>query len=68
MKKENRNSQKIAKTTLGKLWEMLSSRHRKRLFLVAAALFVSAVVNVGGIASIMPFMQVLAEPSVVTGK
>jgi ABC-type multidrug transport system fused ATPase/permease subunit len=56
----------ISNTTLGKLWQLLPRKHKKRFFLVAAVLFVAAVANMAGIASIMPFMRVLADPEVVT--
>lgn len=56
---------KFNNTTLDKLWSLLPRRYKKRFFLVAAVLFVGAVANVGGIASIMPFMQLLADPQVV---
>jgi ABC-type multidrug transport system fused ATPase/permease subunit len=58
----------ISNTTLGKLWQLLPRKHKKRFFLVAAVLFVSAVANMAGIASIMPFMRVLADPEVVKNR
>ena len=55
----------LRSTTLGKLWSLFPRLHKKRFFLVAGVLFASALANVGGIASIMPFMRVLADPQVV---
>ena len=56
---------KLSNTTLAKLWRLLPRKHKKRFFLVAVVLFVGAVANVGGIASIMPFMRILADPQVI---
>ena len=55
----------LSNTTLSKLWRLLPRAHKKRFFLVALVLFVGALANVGGIASIMPFMRLLADPQVV---
>jgi ABC-type multidrug transport system fused ATPase/permease subunit len=60
-KTENR----FARTVLGRLSSLLTKSHKKRLAGVSSLLFFSALVNVGGIASIVPFMQVLANPEIV---
>jgi len=56
---------KIKNSTLGKLWEIISPVHKKRLVYLTIALLISAVLNVVGIASIIPFMQILADTEVV---
>lgn len=51
--------------TLNKLFELLSDRERKHLFLILIAVIVMAIIEMAGIASIMPFMAVVANPDVV---
>jgi hypothetical protein len=58
--------EEIKQSTIGKLWQMLPPRQKKKLILVTTVIIMSAAINVGGIASIMPFMQVLANPDTVT--
>src|SRR6056297_2501213 len=58
-------TKKKASSTLSKVLSLLPPHQKKRLIMVAAVLFGAALVNVGGLASIMPFMRVLADPQVV---
>lgn len=59
------NKHRLSNTTVIKLLGVLPKYHKRRLILVAIILFFSALANVGGIASIMPFMQALANPKVI---
>lgn len=56
---------KFSNTVLGRLLSLLTRAHKNKLVIVSGLLFSSALVNVGGIASIVPFMQVLANPEIV---
>lgn len=47
------------------LIELLNKRDRKKVFLIGIMVFIMAILDVIGIASIMPFMSVLASPEVV---
>jgi ABC-type multidrug transport system fused ATPase/permease subunit len=48
-----------------KLFALLSSREKGQLALLAAAMFCMAIVDVAGVASIMPFMTVVDNPEVI---
>tara|TARA_B100000780_G_C21126955_1_gene457754 strand:- start:14681 stop:16492 length:1812 start_codon:yes stop_codon:yes gene_type:complete len=48
-----------------KLFELLNSRDRKKLILIVFLVLIMAILDVIGIASIMPFMAVLANPDIV---
>ena len=50
---------------IGKLFDLLSSREKTHLCLLFAAMVVMAGVEMAGIASIMPFMAVVANPQVI---
>lgn len=51
--------------TYRKLFSILDARERRRAGLVFALVFVVALLQTGGVASIMPFIAVLAKPEVV---
>ena len=44
------------------IWSIMKSRERRRFVVLVFAIGLSSVWNIGGIASIMPFMQSLAAP------
>lgn len=48
-----------------KIMDLLDARERRRFWLLMALLIVMGIVNMAGIASIMPFLAVLSDPSVV---
>jgi ATP-binding cassette, subfamily B, bacterial PglK len=48
-----------------KIWSLLDSRERRRALIVFGLLVVVAFVDVLGVASVMPFIAVLANPDVV---
>ena len=48
-----------------KLWAILDTRERRRALIVFALVLVVALVETGGVASIMPFIAVLSRPEVV---
>jgi len=48
-----------------KISELLTVRERKRLYLLFVVMVVSAVIEVVGIASIMPFLALITNPSLV---
>lgn len=52
-------------TTLQKLLELLSPHERKRAALLLVMILVTAMLDAVGVASIMPFMAVLANPQLV---
>jgi ATP-binding cassette, subfamily B, bacterial PglK len=51
--------------TLKKLFDLLSAQERKRAALLMGMILVMALLDVVGVASIMPFMAVLANPQLV---
>ena len=51
--------------TIRKVLSLLSSQERRRAYLLLGMILVMAILDVVGIASIMPFMAVLANPDVV---
>jgi ATP-binding cassette, subfamily B, bacterial PglK len=51
--------------TYRKLYDILDSRERKLALLVFVLMFMVALFEAVGVASIMPFMAVLANPEVV---
>lgn len=52
-------------TTLKKLLEILSRSERRRALLLLAMIFVMALLDLVGVASIMPFMAVLSRPQLI---
>jgi ABC-type bacteriocin/lantibiotic exporter with double-glycine peptidase domain len=52
-------------TIIGKLFDLLSSKEKVQLYFIFAALVGLAIIEMAGIASIMPFMAVVARPEVV---
>ncbi|MEM6742870.1 MAG: ABC transporter ATP-binding protein [Pseudomonadota bacterium] len=50
---------------LRKILDLLDARERRRFWLLMVLLIVMGVVNTAGVASIMPFLAVLSDPSVV---
>jgi ATP-binding cassette, subfamily B, bacterial PglK len=48
-----------------KLLKLFTSRERKRLFLLLGIMVISSVIEVAGIASIMPFLSVLTDPGII---
>jgi ABC-type multidrug transport system fused ATPase/permease subunit len=52
-------------STYRKLYDLLSPAERKRALLLAGMILVMAMLDVVGVASIMPFMAVLANPGLV---
>ncbi len=53
-------------TFLRKLNSLLSPSHRRHLVFLALLVFLSGVMEIGGIASIMPFMAMVVDPGIVT--
>lgn len=51
--------------TLNKIFALLSLKERKRMILLFVAILVMAFIEVVGVASIMPFMAVLASPNII---
>lgn len=49
-----------------KLYRLLSPAHRKHLILLSFLVLLSGVMEIGGIASIMPFMGMVVDPGLVT--
>jgi ATP-binding cassette, subfamily B, bacterial PglK len=52
-------------TTIKKLFDLLNSHERKRAILLLCMILVMALLDVIGVASIMPFMAVLVNPQLV---
>ena len=52
-------------TVLGKMLDLFSPRQRRQLYYLWAAMVIIAFLEMVGIASIMPFMSVVANPEVV---
>ena len=50
---------------LRKIMDLLDARERRRFWLLIVMLIVMGIVNMAGVASIMPFLAVLSDPSVV---
>lgn len=50
-------------STLKKIFDLLSSRERKKMFLLLLMILVMALLDAVGVASIMPFIAVLANPN-----
>ncbi|MEM6439441.1 MAG: ABC transporter ATP-binding protein, partial [Pseudomonadota bacterium] len=48
-----------------KIMDLLDERERRRFWLLMALLIVMGVMNMAGIASVMPFLAVLSDPGVV---
>ena len=53
------------KETLSKILEMLSQRERKQFFALMVLTIIMGVVDVLGVASILPFLAVVANPEVI---
>ena len=51
--------------TLKKFIYLLSYRERKRLFLLLAMILIMALLDMIGVVSILPFMAVLINPSLI---
>ena len=51
--------------TYKKLFSILSSNERLRMMLLLVLILIMAIIDMLGIASIMPFMAVLANPEIV---
>jgi ATP-binding cassette, subfamily B, bacterial PglK len=52
-------------TTLRNLYRLLSPRERKQVLLLVPLLALAALVEVAGIASITPFLAIVADPGAV---
>ena len=52
-------------STYRKIWELLSPHERHRALLLLVMILVMGFLQVVGVASIMPFMSVAANPDVV---
>jgi ABC-type multidrug transport system fused ATPase/permease subunit len=52
-------------TALGKLLSLFSHQERKRIFWLLAAILLMALVEMAGVASIMPFMALVADPGLI---
>ncbi len=52
--------------SLKKLWELFNKKERIQIFALLFAFLAMALVQVIGIASIMPFMELVMEPEIVT--
>jgi ABC-type multidrug transport system fused ATPase/permease subunit len=50
---------------LKKVLKLLTKRERKRLYLLFVVMVVSAVIEVAGIASIMPFLSLITSPDLI---
>jgi ATP-binding cassette, subfamily B, bacterial PglK len=48
-----------------KIISLLSTRERKRLYLLLSVMIISAVIEVAGIASIMPFLSLITNPDML---
>lgn len=48
-----------------KVLKLLTERERKRLYLLFVVMVISAIIEVAGIASIMPFLSLITNPSLV---
>ena len=51
--------------TLKKIIKLLSAKEQKRLYLLFAAMTFSAIIQVAGIASIMPFLAAISNPGII---
>ena len=51
--------------TLKKLLYILTIQERKKAFLLLVMIFIMALIDMVGVASILPFMAVLTNPEVV---
>ena len=51
--------------TLKKLLYILTIQERKKAFLLLVMIFIMALIDMVGVASIMPFMAVLTNPEVI---
>lgn len=59
------NDRVLKMSTIKKLFDLLSDQERKRAALLVGMILVMALLDVLGVASIMPFMAVLASPQMV---
>jgi ATP-binding cassette, subfamily B, bacterial PglK len=48
-----------------KLLKLFTSKERKKLYLLFGIMVISSIIEVAGIASIMPFLTVLTNPDVI---
>lgn len=51
--------------TIRKVLELLSAKERQQLYRLLPAVIIAAVIEVAGIAAVMPFLTLLAQPEVV---
>ncbi|MDE2421515.1 MAG: ATP-binding cassette domain-containing protein [Gammaproteobacteria bacterium] len=52
-------------TTLTQLWQILTPLDKRKLLLVLALVMIMAFIEAAGVVSIMPFLAVLSNPSVI---
>ena len=48
-----------------KVWNILEKRNKKKVFVALVASFLSSILDLIGVASILPFLSVLADPKIV---
>ncbi len=53
------------KSTFKKILKLLTRRERKRLYILFGAMTVSALIEVAGIASIVPFISLITNPALI---
>ena len=53
------------KDIIRKILKLLTSRERKRLYLLCGAMVLSGIIEVVGIASIMPFLSLITNTSLI---
>jgi len=51
--------------TLRKLYKLFTPRERQRLGLVFVAIVITAIIEVAGIASILPFLSIVSDPGMI---
>ncbi len=53
------------KNIIKKILKLLTRRERKRLYLLFVAMTISALIEVAGIASIIPFLSLITDPTII---
>ena len=48
-----------------KVFKLLTKQERKRLYMLFGAMVISAIIEVAGIASILPFLSLITDPSLI---
>ena len=48
-----------------KIFSLLTTRERKRLYMLIGVMVISAIIQVAGIASIMPFLALITNPEII---